>query len=39
MNCVILNSNKTDTLYIIDSIGGLKEIKDKVVKEYDKYTR
>lgn len=33
-----LNKNK-DTLDIIDSIGGLKEIKDKVVKEYDKYTK
>lgn len=33
-----LNGNK-DTLKVLDNIAGLKEIKEKVVKEYDKYAR
>lgn len=33
-----LNNNK-DTLDILDNITGLKEIKEKVVKEYGVYTR
>lgn len=33
-----LNNNK-DTLEIINQIKPLKQIKEKVVKEYDKYTR
>ena len=33
-----LNNNK-DTLDIIDKINPLKQIKEKVVKEYGKYTR
>lgn len=32
-------NNNNDTLDIIKSISGLKEIKEKVVKEYDKYTK
>ena len=33
-----LNNNKI-TLDILDSIPSLKEIKRKVVKKYDKYTK
>lgn len=33
-----LNNNK-DTLDILDSIKGLKEIKEKVVKKYNDYTK
>ena len=32
-------NNNNDTLDIIKDINGLKEIKEKVVKEYDKYTK
>lgn len=32
-------TNNKDTLYVIDNIQGLKEIKEKVVKEYHDYTR
>lgn len=31
--------NNTDTLNIIDSINALKNIKEEVVKKYDRYTR
>lgn len=33
-----LNGNK-DTLKVLENIAGLKEIKEKVVKEYDKHAR
>lgn len=32
-------TNNKDTLYVIDNIQGLKEIKEKVVKAYHDYTR
>lgn len=32
-------TNNQDTLYVIDNIQGLKEIKEKVVKAYHDYTR
>ena len=32
-------NNNTDTLNIIDSINSLKNIKEEVIKKYDKYTR
>ena len=32
-------TNNKDTLYVIDNIQGLKEIKEKVVKAYQDYTR